>query len=66
MNWKNDNILEAGRRFFVKNIAGADPHRIFSARSARTPRGIELRLDSEGLVLRGRDMRGILHAALAN
>lgn len=66
MNWKTGYIIEAGRRFLVKNITGADPHRIFEARSRRTPRGVELELSSEGRVLRGRDMQGIMHVALAS
>lgn len=65
MNWKTGNIIEAGRRFLVKNITGADPHRVFEARSHKTARGIELELASEGRMLRGRDIQGIMHAAVA-
>jgi hypothetical protein len=65
MNWKTGNIFEAGRRFLVKNVTGADPHRIFEARSKQTTRGIELELPAEDRVLRGRDMQGLMHVPLA-
>lgn len=65
MKWQT-GTPEAGRRILVKNIIGCDPFRIFEARAARTERGVELRLKDEARTLRGRDLHGVMHVALAN
>ncbi len=64
MKWQI-GIPAAGCRFLVKNITGADPFRIFEARSVNTPRGVELEIASENRTLRARDMQNMFHAQVA-
>ena len=64
MNWRA-GFPRAGARVLVKNIQGFDPFRIFGAVCRNTKRGLEMQIQSENVVLRGRELRGVLHVQLA-
>jgi len=64
LNWKTQPPTVDGR-VLVKNLQGLDPFRIYDAFRRETKHGVEMHVPSEDLVLRGRDLTGLLFAAVA-